>query len=144
MTFSVVDALYFHASKQPTQYLFSGKQMYPDEVFGPDGFMPWIARLTEKRLQRLFDGRKRSGFRFRPDQEALLGEVLEVDPEAGDVHPDSIRLSTLALVASEFLGMGKPGWVDITPVYETIRQMVIDDNLEDFSPWPPFRVLQVQ
>lgn len=145
MSGSIIDAAYFTANARPTQYMLHDREIYADEIYAEDAFLPPLARLMIKRLDRIYGGNRSSGLLFVPDADAMFGEVVRADTAAQNVYPNAVRLSTLLATAEEFLGLGKEGYVDITPFYELAIRMIVDDaTVEDFSPWPPYLVLPPQ
>jgi hypothetical protein len=117
---NIVEALQSHAEAQATTYLLNGRMMYPDEVFGADGFLPLIGRMAERRLARVMEGVNfTSGFSYLPVKGTLFAERIDVRPctEGAQVFEDSLRLAALVAASADVVGLGIEGTLDLTPVY---------------------------
>ncbi len=139
----IVDNLYKLAMVAPTTYRLEGRLAYPDEVYAPEGFLPYIARIAEIRMQRLIGGSGRSaGFNFRPMRDAVFGERLEIRPYGDGVLEDPSRFIHLHRSAELGLGLGLREEIDLTPIYKYFVSLPEDGpERSDLAKWPLFDVV---
>jgi len=135
---------------QRTTYWLGDGIIYPDEIFSAQGFMPLLGRMAERKLMRTLTATDiRCGFSYLPDRAGIFGECFTAAPSTEGVLEDSLRLAALAEAAREVLGMGKPGVIDITPVFNFFRAMPREqraslNQVEDkeLKQWPLYQQLQ--
>jgi len=135
---------------QRTTYWLDGGIAYPDEVFSAQGFMPLLARMAERKLMRTLTTTDiHCGFSYIPDRAGIFGECLVAAAPTNGVLEDSLRLAALAEAARDVLGMGRPGVIDITPVFEFFRAMPRDQRSalrqaedKELKQWPLYKELQ--
>lgn len=115
---NIIEALQAHAEAQDTTYLLDGRMIYPDEIFSAEGFMPLLGRLVEYRLSRNLNRPDlQCGFAYTPSRVGVFKEVMILTGDCDVIMTDAIRLLALRQVAVDTVLMGKPGTVDLTPVY---------------------------
>lgn len=137
---------------QRTTYWLDGGIIYPDELFSAQGFMPLLGRMAERKLSRTLTSPDiNCGFSYIPDRAGMFGECLMVAQSTGGVLEDSFRLAALCEAAREVLGMGIPGIIDITPVFEFFRAMPRDERSgltqaedKELKQWPLYQQMQPQ
>lgn len=137
---------------QRTTYWLDGGIIYPDEVFSAQGFMPLLGRMAERKLMRTLTSPEiNCGFSYIPDRAGMFGECFAAAPPTGGVLEDSLRLAALCEAARDVLGMGIPGIIDITPVFEFFRAMPRDERsslhqVEDkeLKQWPLYQPMQAK
>ncbi|MGX9718296.1 hypothetical protein ACWYXJ_29135 [Janthinobacterium lividum] len=135
---------------QRTTYWLDGGIVYPDEIFSAQGFMPLLGRMAERKLMRtLTIPDIRCGFSYIPDRAGLLGECFSAAPSTGGVLEDGLRLAALAESARDVLGMGKPGIINITPVFDFFQGLSRDQRNalqqaedKELKQWPLYEHLQ--
>lgn len=135
---------------QRTTYWLDGGIIYPDEVFSAQGFLPLLGRMAERKLARTLTSPEiNCGFSYIPDRAGMFGECFMASQPSGGVLEDSFRLAALCEAARDVLGMGTPGIIDITPVFEFFRAMPRDarDGLQkaedkELKQWPLYQQMQ--
>lgn len=135
-----------------TTYWLDGGIIYPDEVFSAQGFTPLLGRMAERKLNRTLISTEIScGFSYIPDRAGIFGECFMAAAPTGGVLEDGLRLAALCEAARDVLGMGKPGIINITPVFEFFRAMPREERggltqAEDkeLKQWPLYQLMQTQ
>jgi hypothetical protein len=135
---------------QRTTYWLDGGIIYPDEVFSAQGFMPLLGRMAERKLTRTLTSTEiNCGFSYIPDRAGVFDECFMAAAPTGGVLEDSLRLAALCEAARDVLGMGTPGIIDITPVFEFFRAMPRDQRRgltqaedKDLKQWPLYQQMQ--
>ena len=135
---------------QRTTYWLDGGIIYPDEVFSAQGFMPLLGRMAERKLTRTLTSTEiNCGFSYIPDRAGIFGECIMAAAPTNGVLEDGLRLAALCEAARDVLGMGKPGIIDITPVYEFFRAMpreqrggLAQAEDKELKQWPLYQQMQ--
>lgn len=147
---SLIESLQYHAEAAPTTYFLHNRTVYPDEVFSADGFLPLIGRIAERRLARAFENDTlRCGFVYTQTRESLFKERFEITPFGENLYPDSVRLSTLAQVSRDVVGLGFSATLDLTPVYDFFYNLKMEnrnalrDNADEVQKWPLYLPIRV-
>lgn len=135
---------------QRTTYWLDGGIIYPDEVFSAQGFMPLLGRMAERKLTRtLISPEINCGFSYLPDRAGMFGECFMAAAPVNGVLEDSLRLAALCEAARDVLGMGTPGIIDITPVFEFFRAMPREQRSglpqaedKELKQWPLYQTMR--
>lgn len=150
---NLIEALLAHAEpedlpeSQRTTYWLDGGIIYADEIYSPQGFMPLLARMAERKIKRSLNLQViRCGFDYLPDRNGIFSECFNASPALDGVLEDSIRLAALSSAATEVLGMGYAGALDITPVYKFFstmnrdaRNALLQAEDRELKSWPLYQ-----
>lgn len=136
--------------EQRTTYWLDGGIIYADEVFSAQGFMPLLGRMAERKLMRtLTTPEINCGFSYLPDRAGMFGECFMAAVPATGILEDSLRLAALCEAARDVLGMGIPGIIDITPVFNYFSAMPREERSslkqaedKELKQWPLYQPLQ--
>jgi hypothetical protein len=133
-----------------TTYWLDGRIIFPDEVYDAQGFLPLLGRMAERKLMRTIGATSaQCGFTYLPDRDGLFGERFGAAMSGNEeILQDNLRLAALCAAAEEVLGMGYPGALDITPVYNFFMGMTRDARnallqVEELKLWPLYQPLPV-
>lgn len=147
---NLIDSLGAHAESHVTTYFLHGRMIYPDEIFGADGFLPLIGRMAERRLSRTLEGVKQTcGFVYTPFAASVFKEKIDILPAGDGIYEDSLRLAALVHTCRDVVGMGMDATLDLTPVYEFFTGLkrenrdALRDANEEFAQWPLYQPIQV-
>lgn len=135
-----------------TTFWLDGGIVYADEVFNAQGFMPLLGRMAERKLMRtLAIPSERCGFSYLPDRAGLFSECFNAAPAEDDILEDAIRLAALHDAARDVVGLGYPGALDITPVFNYFRAMnresrneIVKNDDKDLPKWPLYQPITGQ
>ena len=128
-------------------YWLDGGLIYPDEIFNARGFMPLLGRMAERKIRRVFHGQHIDcGFSYVPDRAGIFTECFMESSDAEGLASFHVRLTALQAVAREMIGMGYPGRVDITQVFDFFRGLSNDArsnlqklNEKELPKWPLYQ-----
>ncbi|MBY0240039.1 MAG: hypothetical protein K2X55_12060 [Burkholderiaceae bacterium] len=137
---------------QRTTYWLGGGIIYPDELFSAQGFMPLLGRMAERKLARTLTSTEiNCGFSYIPDRAGIFGECFMAAAPTGGVLEDGLRLAALCEAARDVLGMGTPGIIDITLVFEYFRAMPREQRADlkqaedkELKQWPLYQQMQTK